>query len=74
MIDAGNKAKVSVCLSGGTIVKGTLNIRKYNRLSDYLNSAEADQFLILVDASLPGQAGKVVIINRHQIIWAAPEE
>jgi hypothetical protein len=74
MIDATNKAKISVCLSDGTIIKGTLNIRKYNRLSDYLNSKEADQFLIIVDASLPGQAGKVVIINRNQIVWAAPDD
>jgi Ni,Fe-hydrogenase maturation factor len=74
MIDATNKAKISVCLADGTIIKGTLNIRKYNRLSDYLNSKEADQFLIIVDASLPGQAGKVVIINRNQIVWAAPED
>jgi hypothetical protein len=74
MIDATNKAKISVCLSDGTIIKGTLNIRKYNRLSDYLNSKEADQFLIIVDASMSGPAGKVVIVNRNQIVWAAPED
>jgi hypothetical protein len=74
MIDAANKAKISVCLSNGTIVKGTLNIRKYNRLSDYLNSKEVDQFLVISDATLPGQAGKVVIINRNEIVWATPEE
>jgi hypothetical protein len=74
MVDATNKAKITVCLTDGTIIKGTLNIRKYNRLSDYLNSKEADQFLAVVDAPLPGQEGKVVIINRHQIIWATPEE
>jgi hypothetical protein len=74
MIDTPNKAKISACLSDGTIIKGTLNIRKYNRVSDYLNSKEAEQFLVVVDASLPGQAGKVVIINRNEIIWATPEE
>ena len=74
MIDAANKTKISVCLSDGTIIKGTLNIRKYNRLSDYLNSKEADQFLVVIDATLPGHAGKVVIINRNEIVWATPEE
>lgn len=74
MIDATNKAKISVCLADGTIVKGTLNIRKYNRLVDYFNSKEAEQFLIIVNASLSGQAGNVVIINRNQIVWAVPED
>lgn len=74
MIDEVNKAKISVCLSDGTIIKGTLNIRRYNRLSDYLNSKEVDQFLVIIDASLPGQASKVVMINRNEIVWATPEE
>jgi len=73
MIDASNKAKIAVSLSDGTIIKGTLNIRKYNRLSDYLNSKEADPFLIIYDAVMAGATGKVVIINREHIVWAAPE-
>ena len=74
MIETTNKTKVSFCLTDGKVIKGTINVRKYNRLSDYLNSKEADQFIIMVDASIPGQAGKVAIINRNQIIWAAPED
>jgi hypothetical protein len=74
MIDAANKAKITVCLTDGTIIKGTLNIRKYNRLSDYLNSKEADQFLVIADASLSGEIDKVVIVDRDQIIWATPDE
>lgn len=74
MIDTKNKAKASFHLSGGTTVRGTLNIRKYNRLSDYLNSKETDQFLNIVDATLNGKDEKVVIINRDKIVWAAPEE
>jgi hypothetical protein len=74
MVDATKKAKITVCLTDGTIVKGSINIRKYNRLSDYLNSKEADQFLIIVDASLSGEIDKVVIVNRNQIVWAVPEE
>jgi hypothetical protein len=73
MNDSTNKAKVSVRLADGTTIKGLLNIGKYNRLSDFLNSKEADPFLIIYDAVMPGTAGKVVIINRHHIAWAAPE-
>ncbi len=74
MIDASNKTKLAVCLSDGTTVKGSLNIRKYNRLSDYLNSQDADHFLTIYDASMPGSTDKVVIINREHIVWATPEK
>ncbi len=73
MTDVVNKTKVAVRLADGTTIKGLLNIGKYNRLSDFLNSREADPFLVVYDASMPGTTGKVVIINRDHIAWAAPE-
>ena len=69
-----NKTKVSVHLSDGTSVKGILNIRKYNRLTDFLNSKETEQFLAIYDALINGAKTKVVIINRGHITWALPEE
>ncbi len=39
-----NKTKASIRLSDGTSIKGILNIRKYNRLSDFLNSKETETF------------------------------
>jgi len=74
MIDAKNKIMASVHLSGGATIRGNINIRKYNRLSDYLNSKETDQFLTIVEATLNGKDEKVVIINSDKIIWAIPEE
>lgn len=68
-----NKASVSVRLADGTMIQGMLNIGKYNRLSDFLNSKDSEPFLIVYEASMAGVAGKVVIINRNHIAWAAPE-
>jgi len=73
MNDALNKATVAVRLADGTTIKGSLNIGKYNRLSDFLNSKDADPFLIIYEASMQGTAANVVIINRDHIAWAAPE-
>jgi hypothetical protein len=68
-----NKTKVAIRLADGTTIKGLLNIGKYNRLSDFLNSKDSDPFIIVYDASMAGTNGKVVIINRNHIAWAAPE-
>jgi flagellar capping protein FliD len=69
-----NKTKVSVRPSDGTSIKGILNIRKYNRLSDFLNSKETEPFLAIYDALMNGTKTKVVIVNRGHITWAVPEE
>jgi hypothetical protein len=74
MIDETNKAKIAIQLVDGTMIKGMMNIHKYNRVTDFLNSKDSDQFLIIYDASMTGLTGNVVIINRDQIVWAIPEE
>jgi hypothetical protein len=74
MVETLNKSKISIRLVDGTIIKGCLNLHKYNRVSDCLNSKDSDQFLTIYDGCMEGTEGKVVIINRDQIVWAIPEE
>jgi hypothetical protein len=74
MVETLNTTKLSIRLVDGTIMKGCLNLHKYNRVSDCLNSKESDQFLTIYDACMEGAEGKVVIINRDHIVWAIPVE
>ncbi|HOW57559.1 MAG TPA: hypothetical protein PKZ12_06125 [Smithellaceae bacterium] len=74
MIDESNKAKITVHLSDGATIKGTLNINRYNRPADFLNSSDTSSFLAIYDTDLPAAREKVVIINREHIVWAYPEE
>lgn len=71
--DMPNKSKVTFCLSDGKTICGSLNIGKYNRVADFLNSKESGPFLLVYDASMKGVKSTVVIINRKHIVWAAPE-
>ena len=64
---------VKVKLKDGTIITGKLNIGEYARVFDYFRSSP-DQYFILSDAELDGQSGKVVIINKNEIVWAEPED
>jgi hypothetical protein len=74
MIELSNRDTVAIPLSDGTSIKGILNIRKYNRLSDFLNSKETEPFLAIYDALMNGTKTKVVIVNRGHITWAVSEE
>ena len=62
---------VKVKLKDGTIIIGKLNIGEYARVFDYFRSSP-DQYFILSDAEHDGQSGKVVIINKNEIVWAEP--
>jgi hypothetical protein len=33
-----------------------------------------DPFLVLFDATVEGKPGKVLIINKHNVVWASPED
>jgi small nuclear ribonucleoprotein (snRNP)-like protein len=63
---------VKVKLKDGTIITGKLNIGEYARVFDYFRSSP-DQYFILSDAEHDEQSGKVVIINKNEIVWAEPE-
>lgn len=62
---------VKVKLKDGTIIIGKLNIGEYARVFDYFRSSP-DQYFILSDAEHDEQSGKVVIINKNEIVWAEP--
>jgi hypothetical protein len=74
MVDTIKTTKVEIRLADGTNIKGCLNIHRYNRVSDCLNSKDSDQFLTIHDACMEDAKGKFVIINRNHIVWAVPEE
>ena len=64
---------VKVKLKDGTIINGKLNIGEYARVFDYFRSSP-DQYFILSDAEHDEKSGKVVIINKNEIVWAEPED
>ena len=74
MADSSNTAKVEIRLTDNTVIKGLLNIRRYNRVSDFLNSKDTDQFLTIYDVVMGSVKHKFITINRDHIIWAIPEE
>ena len=62
-----NYRQVTVKMSDGLLYSGRLNIRNFQRLSDFFRHAE-DQFLLVL--SEPDESEKVVMLNKNFIIWA----
>jgi len=66
--------KANIRLTDGSHIKGQVNIKDQDRLSDLLN-ASADPFVVVFNATIPGgQSGKVVFISKSQILWICPED
>ena len=68
-----NYRNVTVKIKDGTIINGNLNIGDYARVSDLLRLS-SDQYIVLSDAEHRGGQGKVVIINKNEIMWAEPQD
>ncbi|WP_144303491.1 DUF6812 domain-containing protein [Oceanidesulfovibrio indonesiensis] len=81
-MDQDSSSRIIVALRDGTVVKGSVNLRVYSpmgRLSDGLNKAE--DFVVLTHIEFlqapdryPEAAAQtdVLLVNRMQIVWAAP--
>jgi len=66
--------KANLCLTDGSHVKGQVNIKDHDRVSDLLNIGE-DPFIVLFDATVPGGfSGKVIFVSKSQILWIRPED
>jgi len=64
---------VVVKIKDGTTITGKLNIGDFPRVSDFFKNSP-DQYFVLSDAEHRGTSGKVVIINKNEIMWAEPED
>jgi hypothetical protein len=72
-----NPRTVSLKLADGSLVKGKINLHHdeavVQRVSDIFTRID-DPFLVVFDATVEGNPGKVLVINKRQIIWASPED
>ena len=64
-------------LTDGSMVKGKINLYHdeavIQRVSDIFTRI-ADPFIVVFDATMAGEAGKVLIVNKHNVIWASPAD
>lgn len=68
-----NFRNVTIKIKDGTVITGKLNIGEYPRVSDLFRQSQ-DQYIVLAEAEHRGGSGKVVIVNRNEIVWAEPTE
>lgn len=67
---------LSIKLVDGSVVKGKINLHSdehmIQRVSEIFTQVK-DPFLVVYDATFEGQGGRVLVINKQNIIWASPE-
>ena len=69
--------ELTVKLVDGSVVKGKINLHHdehmIQRVSEIFTQIK-DPFLVVFDATFEGESGRVLIINKQNIIWALPED
>ncbi len=69
--------EITVKLVDGSVVKGMINLHNdeqmIQRVSEIFTQVK-DPFLVVFDATFEGRGGRVLVINKHNIIWASPDK
>ena len=68
---------VTLKLTDGSLIRGQVNLyyeeMVLNRVSD-LFTRDKDPFLVVFGALMEGLTNQVLIVNKQNIIWIAPED
>jgi hypothetical protein len=69
--------KVTIKMVDGSLVQGNGNIlhneEVVQRVSDMFTKV-SDPFIVVFDATAEGKSGRVLIINKRNIVWVSPED
>jgi hypothetical protein len=72
-----NARTVTIKLVDGSLVNGKINLHRSDidigRVSDLFTKV-TDPFIVIFDATAEGKTGRVLILNKRNIIWIAPED
>jgi hypothetical protein len=68
---------ISLKLADGSLVKGKINLHHdeamIQRLSEIFTRVD-DPFVVVFDATFEGKTGRVLIVNKRNVLWVAPED
>ena len=65
--------KVTVKTTDGSTLMGKVNIGIKDRVSDLFTRSDSP-FVVLTDVETRDGSGKVLILNKTQIVWVEPDE
>jgi hypothetical protein len=73
-----NEARqVTIKMADGSLVQGKINLYHddaiIQRVSDIFTKI-ADPFIVVFEATAEGKSGRVLILNKRNIAWVAPED
>jgi hypothetical protein len=64
--------KITIKMKDGTVITGMVNKGESTRVSDLFRHSPAD-YIVLSDAEVRGEGGKVVLVNTSEIMWVELE-
>jgi len=65
--------RVTIKTTDGSTLTGQVNIGIKDRVSDLFTKADT-HFIVLTDAETHQGSGKVLVVNKNQIVWVEPHD
>ena len=72
----GKAKEVSLKLVDGSLLRGKVNLHHDEHMIDRVSELFTkikDPFLVVFEATFEGKSSRVLIVNKSNIVWAAPE-
>jgi hypothetical protein len=70
-------SQVAIKMVDGSLIRGKVNISQgeevVQRVSDLFTKV-TDPFVVVFDVTAEGKSGRVLIINKRNIVWVSPED
>lgn len=68
-----NYRRITVRTTDGSNITGSVYLGKTNRVSELFTQSD-NPFVVLVDFEHRSGSGKVIFLNKSQIVWVWPED
>jgi small nuclear ribonucleoprotein (snRNP)-like protein len=72
-----NARTVTIKLVDGSVVHGKINLHRSDiditRVSDLFTKV-SDPFIVVFDATAEGKGGRVLVLNKNNVVWVSPED
>jgi D-alanine-D-alanine ligase-like ATP-grasp enzyme len=82
MSDEGSRRKiearrVTIKMIDGSLIRGKINLQQdeaiIQRASEIFTRHQAP-FVVIFEATFEGMSDRVIVINKHNILWVSPDE
>jgi len=69
--------RVTIKMVDGSLIRGKINLQRDEAIiqrASEIFTRHQDPFVVIFEATFEGKSDRVMVINKHNILWVSPDE